>query len=121
MLRRGAWAVDVLPIQAKKVHFFSGCGCGCCVRRSRGLGFLGGSAGVASLAGEREHLIVRGLTLLAVAPTVWTSVGPAWLCRTMRQKQKEGGRERMRQRREKETNKAGKVANEQDNKAGTGY
>lgn len=104
---------DVHPIQAKKVHLFSR---GRWRRRwSRGFWFLGGRASVASLAGEREHLIVRGLTLLTVTPTVGASVGPAWFCRWMRQRQK--GR---RQRRETQMDKVEKTASDTDNNVDTG-
>lgn len=41
---------------------------------------MGCCAGAASLAGERQHLVIRGLALLSVAPTVRASVGPARLC-----------------------------------------
>ncbi|TNN35604.1 hypothetical protein EYF80_054234 [Liparis tanakae] len=94
--------VDPVAVEAEEIHFVGGRGggggggggCGGCGggRRGRGLGSLGGRAGVAPLAGgEREHLVVRGLAVLAVASAVRASGRPTGLWTEGRRRKRRSG------------------------------
>lgn len=85
--RRLRWrtrAANSTPIEAKKVHFLRRFLC--CWLCSGWVGFLGGCAGIGPLMRQREHLIVGGLALFAVA--IMSSVWPAWLCRDRNRREK---------------------------------